>query len=157
MKSLISAPLAAAVITFAASSAGATTLLVTYSDTSGGHASWEQPSNPTPVSFSIGSSTEVAVSDLTGNLGVSSPITYNSARAVGGFDFVFGPQLYSGSESAPVFSIGTFTPLFNDANGGNGTITYSAVIPEPPIWGLMLAGFGALAALRLIPRRLAAG
>lgn len=51
-----------------------------------------------------------------------------------------GPQLYSGSESAPAFVPGTYN-LSEYQGDGRYTVTVSAV-PEPATYGMVLAGMG---------------
>jgi len=49
---------------------------------------------------------------------------------------VTGPQIYTGTLSAPIFSVGKFVL-------DSGTLTVTAV-PEPSTWAMMLAGFAGL-------------
>ncbi|MET3724721.1 PEPxxWA-CTERM sorting domain-containing protein [Sphingomonas trueperi] len=58
-------------------------------------------------------------------------------NSIGSSIFSTGPTLYTGSESAPTFKLGTFelAPAYS--------VTISAV-PEPASWALLLAGFGGL-------------
>ena len=78
------------------------------------------------------------------------PITYDdhfvfyTADGGGGFDDDFsvhtGPELFSGTTTAPTFLLGTFT-----MGDGTLTITRDAVtsaVPEPATWAMMLGGFG---------------
>lgn len=102
--------------------------------------------------------TGVSVSE-NGGAGVLGTMDFYSASngAGGGLDFfdgagdyffnVFGPQLYSGSESAPTFLTGIFTNLMDDGNTGGplpgtGTlkIAGTAAVPEPPSLLLLVLG-----------------
>ncbi|NLS27806.1 hypothetical protein S2M10_28080 [Sphingomonas sp. S2M10] len=48
-----------------------------------------------------------------------------------------GTQLYTGSESAPSFKLGSFSL-------STGDMLAISAIPEPAGWAMLLAGFGAL-------------
>ncbi|WP_313536505.1 PEPxxWA-CTERM sorting domain-containing protein [Sphingomonas sp.] len=75
------------------------------------------------------------------NLGFGSPTYFFNFglfdNSIGSSIFSTGPTLYTGSESAPTFKLGTFAlaPAYS--------VTISAV-PEPASWALLLAGFGGL-------------
>lgn len=64
---------------------------------------------------------------------------YAPALELGGPNDYYGPQIFSGSDAAPVFSPGVF-----NLNGGDGpeTLVVSAVsaAPEPQTWALMVVG-----------------
>ena len=161
LKTVIGALLGAATMVVAAS-AGATTLLVDYSDTAGNSGSWEQASNPVPLSVDAPYTTTVSIWAYADSVpGVfCCNVKYVSAVYGGGVALIAGqpaignsPQLYSGSLSAPVFAPGTFSVLYNSYNGANATLTYSAVVPGPPTWSLMLVGFGGFGALYGLRRR----
>ena len=91
---------------------------------------------------------------------------YNSARG-GGLeiddpargDLVLlisnGAQLYSGSETAPVFLTGSYT-LTQDQGPSIYSLSIQevAAVPEPASWGLMILGFGVVGS---VMRRQAAG
>ncbi len=144
MKNLISAAFGACAM-LATASAGAETLDVTYTDTDV-TVTWEQSSNPTPNYYDLGGYTDVPVWNVTGNynaIGIStSDVFYFSAGEGGGWGPIFGPQDYSGSEAAPVFSAGAQTGFYYTP-GSNATLTYSAV-PEVSTWVMLLAGFAGL-------------
>jgi len=53
-----------------------------------------------------------------------------------------GAPLFTGTEAAPTFKLGTFS-LTPDTPGPAYSLTISAV-PEPASWAMLLAGFGAL-------------
>jgi hypothetical protein len=134
---------------FAAASAEAATLNVTYTEGSL-TATWEQSSNPTPLSYGA-TYTIVQRWNLQGDYAALlwpavNAVTYfsDSSGFSAGFDFVIGPRAYSGSEAAPVFSAGKETGYYNLlTERGGGTLTFSAV-PEPSTWGMMLGGFAGL-------------
>ena len=137
----------------AAGCAGATVLVATYSD-SDYSASWEQDSNPVPASFTAGEGATIPIWDAAGNLGLGSALTYFSASENGGFGPTYGPQIYAGPESAPVFSVGAYTGLGEAPGGGSGVLTLVAAgVPEPSTWAMLLAGFAGLGALSLGARR----
>ena len=56
-----------------------------------------------------------------------------------------GPQLYTGTEDAPTFRLGTFAMTEYDGNGTYTlTITNVTAVPEPESYAMLLAGMGAL-------------
>jgi hypothetical protein len=57
-----------------------------------------------------------------------------------------GLTLYTGTESAPTFKLGTFTLTPDTPPGPNYTLSITAV-PEPASWAMLLAGFGAPGAM----------
>lgn len=61
-----------------------------------------------------------------------------------------GTTLFTGTEAAPTFKLGTFT-LTPDSPGPNYSLSITAV-PEPASWAMLLAGFGALG-MRIRRRR----
>lgn len=139
----------AAIVTaavFATGAAQASTLLFSYSESGGLDFSFEQSSNPTPISYTSGMVTEAPVSDWAGNIGPYSSIAWWSAMDNGMFIAgpysVVGPQVYSGSESAPVFAPGIFAGTNHDS-GLSGTLTVTSV-PEASTWAMMLIGFAGL-------------
>ena len=150
---IIGASLAAAAAL--ATGAHAEELLFTYAESGPGAIdfSFEQSSNPTPISFSDGFATQVPVSDWTGNVGPFTSISWFSASDNGMFDTVdgvvqvVGPQVYGGSEAAPTFAPGTFAGV-DHINQLSGVLTVTAIaaVPEPASWALMLIGVGALGA-----------
>jgi hypothetical protein len=81
--------------------------------------------------------------------GSFSYVLFTDTRGDGGFTLlsvsdtaVFGPQLFTGTLTAPIFSTGAFA-----MNSGNGTLTVTAAIPEPSTWAMMIAGLAGLGAL----------
>jgi hypothetical protein len=115
--------------------------------------SFDQSSTPVPNGFLLGSSTDVPVTNWTSNIGPASSILwFNLVNAFGGFDTdtsnnggagssVFGPQVYTGLESAPVFAPGTFVGFSDQDNGLSGVLTVTTVTPLPPAWTMLIAGF----------------
>jgi hypothetical protein len=134
--------------TLATGAAQASTLHFNYSENGGIDFSFKQSSNPTPISYGPGFATEAPVSDWTGNIGPYSSIAWFNSKANGMFDtidgsyIVFGPQVYSGPESAPVFAPGVFAGA-DQTNGLSGTLTVTSV-PEASTWAMMLLGFAGL-------------
>ncbi|HWF01502.1 MAG TPA: PEPxxWA-CTERM sorting domain-containing protein [Caulobacteraceae bacterium] len=151
----------AVVAVLAAPAAEATQLLFSFVETGEGALSWsyQQPSNPTPLTFANTEYTDIAVSDWTGADAPESRMLY---WAGGGFvdeqDSLYSasPQIFSGTEKNPVFAPGSFA--FTDgADGLDGTLTITAT-PEPAGWALMIVGVGFTgAALRVRRRRAPAG
>jgi len=76
-------------------------------------------------------------------------VTFFSGTNGGGFDLLglvevttTGEQLYTGSESAPVFRIGVFV-LDSPAADRSHTLTISvAPVPEPETYAMLIAGLG---------------
>jgi len=60
-----------------------------------------------------------------------------------------GPQLYSGSEFAPTFLLGTYA-LTQYQGSGTYTLTIAdaaaGAVPEPATWAMMIGGFGLVGA-----------
>ena len=58
----------------------------------------------------------------------------------------FGPVIYSGSENAPHFDVGTTSVSFYDGDGLGeccATVTIAPLaVPENATWAMMIAGFG---------------
>lgn len=163
-KAIAAAAVAGSLIT--ASGAVATTLDFVYQENLGFFtidASWSQPSSPAPLSATPLQFTDVPVSNGVYAFGAtgSPPTTgtfsdvdfYNAAFSgplgPGGFEAGpvgdFGPQLYSGTETAPMFAPGTYSLA-------NGTLTVTSV-PEPAAWALMLIGFGGIGVFARSRRR----
>lgn len=82
------------------------------------------------------------------DLGFGSPsyfFNFGLINNVVGFSFVStGVAMYTGSESAPTFKLGTFT-LTPNTPEPDYTMTISAV-PEPVSWAMLMAGFGGIGA-----------
>ena len=139
--------LAALGLIAAASAAGAMTLIVRYSEDGfpgdpGIKYSFNQLSNPTPISYADGYYTQVAISNGTGvYAGLTSTVWYSTSYSIILGDYM--PQVYTGPESAPVFAPGVFD-TYDPADGLTGSLTIS--LPEPSSWAMMLVGFGGLGA-----------
>lgn len=154
-KTIAAAAVAGSLIT--ASGAVAATLDFVYQENLGFFtidASWTQPSSPAPLSATPLQFTDVAVSNGVYAFGAtgSPPTTgtfsdvdfYNAAFSgplgPGGFEAGpvgdFGPQLYSGTEAAPIFTPGTYSLA-------NGILSVTSV-PEPATWALLLIGLGGI-------------
>jgi hypothetical protein len=142
-----------ATLALSSASAQAETLIVDWTESSVGiSASWEQSSTPTPISYTSDSITIVPISDFTSTgsqtVGPYTEIDWYSTSFGGLFvtpDSVYavnGPQAYTGPESAPVFSTGSYTG-FDNSTVALATVTLSAV-PEPSTWAMMLLGFAGL-------------
>ncbi len=129
----------------------AATLTVNYTEGPGGiHYSFDQSSNPTPISYVNGEYTEIPIWDGTGDFaGASAVYWYSSAFDDGAF--AFSPQGYTGPESAPVFAPGTLYQ-YDPSDGLTGALTLA--VPEPSVWAMLVLGIGGLgAAMRLARRR----
>ena len=131
--------------------------LLTFTVTGDYSATFQIDSNPTPDDLSAGQ--YFTIFDVenfpAATLGVADVSFFNGS--VGGglelYDFygsnvllsTDGPQLYTGSESAPTFLTGTFA-LTQYQGTGTYTLTISnpaaAAVPETATWAMMLAGFG---------------
>ena len=138
--------------------AGAGTLVVTWTEaTRGIDVSWEQSSTPSPTFSANGIETDVPVWNFTstGSLSVGpySGIQYINGNLSGMFYtpgnvfIVDGPQMYTGSESAPIFAPGTYTGQdgwYGSAAQVTVAALTSAPAPEASTWGMMLLGFAGL-------------
>jgi len=129
--------------------------------------SFLQDSNPTAQYYDLGWDVQVGVSDWTGNVGPFSDVVWYPTAAAGGITawtpdssvYLDGPQVYSGSEQAPVFAPGVFADFSDVNNGLTGTLTVTEAslgsgAPEPATWAMLLIGLGATgAAMRTARRR----
>jgi PEP-CTERM motif len=175
MKHVLMAALAATALMLT-SPASATTLKVEFDVNLGGLIlidTWEQDSNPTPNSYVLGESTDVPIWDFTsndsnddGSFGTTnSDVIYVNGSDGGGFstgesiEISVGPQVYSGLESSPVFSVGTYDGHAAEFQGFTivvlpflTSLTFSVAppvtppvpVPEPSTWAMMAIGFAGL-------------
>jgi hypothetical protein len=144
----------AAVAALLASSAHADYLLATYT-APGESASWDQAEAPAPLFDATNFFTNIAVWNYTDSVGGADsyvsyfPTSFGGGWSDGAGDFsLFGAQVYSGSEAAPLFAPGSYAE-------GAGTLTLTAV-PEPAAWAIMLVGLGLVGAVTRGRRRVAA-
>lgn len=150
MKSLCTKLVACTTLAFAASAAQA--VVYNFSLTGDYTASWSIDTANTPDDFASG--TAFVYWDVAGfpdALFGEADVYFYSGSIGGGLaieDFygdtvlvvTDGPQLYTGTEDAPVFLTGSFN-LTEYQGPGTYTLTISAV-PEPAAIALMLAGLG---------------
>jgi hypothetical protein len=101
-------------------------------------ASWEQSSNPSPISHTS-TQTDISVQNGTQDVGgvtssFADVIFFNNGNG-GGFNTAnamistLGPTLFTGSTSSPMFSAGTFD--LSNPSDGVVTITDLSVVPGP--------------------------
>lgn len=149
-------------------------LQFSYSEPSTGVSfTFDQQSNPTPLSYDSGIGTQVAITNWSGTAGPTSyggPFTsmeWYSASAEGGFAppagpiDVYGPQIYTGTEANPIFIPGTYKSLYEtygsecDSYTAWGTLTITALnsVPEPGSLALFAATLGLLGGAVFLRRR----
>ncbi len=117
------------------------------------HESWYQTVPAQVKRVATNANVAVSVFGASGSFGDLTTVTYDilneysdgglsllNGRALERFD---GPQIYSGTLSAPVFSPTGGSPIALD---GGYTLTITAV-PEPATWALMLTGVLSLGAV----------
>jgi hypothetical protein len=127
--------------------------------------SFSLPSNPVPDVFQAGDSFLIAQVPVTvdDQFGAISDVQFSNVSQEGGLVIlsvsplpstsVIGPQIYSGPESSPQFSAGTFNlESISDNAPYTLVITNESPVPEPSTW--ILLGSGALGAAGVIRRRL---
>ncbi len=135
--------------------------ILLFSFTSGSDsASWEQPSNPTPfdvtsngVSVDVQNGTETTTASGTNSFPY---VFFGTAAGGGGFstqtgDIVTdGTVLFTGTESDPVFSLGTYDLTYLNENSDSfvpGVLVVTAEptsVPEPASLALLVAGLMAI-------------
>lgn len=161
MRKVIKFAAVAAMVSFASESANAATYLFSLSGSKNASFSIDLGKGPDDTSSSfvgerIGFTHVAGIYDGTKGFGDVSFGTFllaslNINGTPLGFTQFAGPELFTGSASAPVFKLGTFK--LTSIVSGNSTLTISQVnsaVPEPATWALALVGFGTLgAALRL--------
>jgi hypothetical protein len=141
--------------------ANAAPLLFTFSDMN--NSSFQLDSNPVSAPSSIFSLTVPVTNGMQNGASFDFGTVRFFSTISGGGVFTqfggpggFGPQLFSGTTAAPVFSPGTFS--FTDLRGvpTGSTLTISAVaaaVPEPATWAMMIFGFGAVGSMMRYRRR----
>jgi hypothetical protein len=159
-KMMLRSGLAAAVLALSAVQAQAATLVFTL--TGAYSAVWQLDSNPVPSLVLPGGFRVASVAGTFGGTAQSVTIDFFAPSSSGGLIIsaggpnlanLVGPQLFTGTTSAPTFRTGTFA-LSNEFTGAPASINItplspSAAVPEPATWATMLAGFAAMgAALR---------
>lgn len=130
--------------------------------TGGYSATWQLEATPVPDDFFTGNSFTVwnvagafpgastAVTDLTffnaAHRGGMSIYDFNAGVSLLSTD---GPQIYTGTESTPTFSLGSFA-LTEYQGAGQYILTVSEVgaVPEPASVALLLGGLAAVAVVR---------
>lgn len=142
---------AATLLLSTAMPASAATLLYSFVPTSGGvqRFTFNVDSNPV-VSTAADFAFTTGVQNLTiGGVARSGTFDFTFQSGFdGGFDSTvvggyLGPQLFTGSNSAPTLRTGAFA-LTDGPNNATGTLTVTTVaaIPEPATWAMMVIGFG---------------
>jgi PEP-CTERM motif len=114
-------------------------------------ASWTMSENPTPYYYEEGTVFLVQAPDLMVD-GATDPtdvLCFFNVGDLGGLNSInllpdfFGPQVYSGDESAPTFMVGTY---YFTMDGSNGDVETLQITPAPEPGTMLLLGSG-LAAL----------
>ena len=147
---------AALALSAALSVTSAETLLVSYAEgptypggPAGVQYSFDQSSDPTPISYVTGEYTEVPIWNGTGIFAGADAVYWYSSVLDDG-QYAFGPQGYTGPESAPVFAPGTLYE-YVPSDGLTGALTLA--VPEPSVWAMLLVGIGTVGAAMRQARR----
>ena len=132
--------------------------LITFKLTGSQQATFQIDTETVPSSFStsalIGNQTGFTnVSGVFGGVAGTASISFGTNLVadlnIGGTALGFtqlsgnGPDLFTGSPSDPVFTLGTFS-LSNPFFGQNDTLTVTqaiAAVPEPSTWAMLVLGF----------------
>ncbi len=168
MRRNLMAAAAFAVAACCGTAANASELLFTYTDSAGVDVSFEQSSTPMPILYGLGVGADVAVTEITSNVGSFSDVAWYSIAYGGMFTLdylspqysVEGPQVYTGPASDPVFTAGKTYTAYDSCDGLTGTLTITNVsaAPEPTTWALIIESLGAIGlVLRHVRRRRDAG
>lgn len=127
-------------------------------------ASFKIDSNPVAEYVENGYSFSLTgISGIPGSTNDNAALTFFNAAVTGGllisdsngFDYLFdanGAQLYSGTESMPVFLPSSFN-LTGLSTPGKFVLTIAAPVPEPATWLTMIVGFGVVGGTLRIRRR----
>lgn len=154
----------AAIVAMLLASGMANASLLKFTLTGDYEAQWQLDSKVTPDAYAVGGFTlfDVQVQFPKGVAGMADLTFYNAPNDGGlkisdddsGVDFLVtdGPQLYTGTEAAPAFMLGTFT-LKNYSGPGRYTLTVAdaggaAPLPEPASAALLFGGLGLMFGLR---------
>ena len=118
-------------------------------------ASWQMDSSPSPDDW--GDGFRFVLWDEHGNFPGAvaglADLRFYSEGAGGGMEIfdnagagsllsTLGEQLYTGTEGAPTFRLGTFAMMGFGSGEYTLTISAAAAVPEPASYALMLAGLG---------------
>jgi hypothetical protein len=119
---------------------------------------WQAPSSPTPILFSVGAPDFEITAHVTANGTDVGPATIEFPGVTGGFiifgngisiDVLENAVLWSGTDSSPTFTLGTFEMSAMPGPIGMLTITRSSTdVPEPST--LVLTGAGLLVGLAVL-------
>ncbi len=149
--------LACAAVLAATTSVPAHAVLLNFGLTGSRNATFQLDSNPTPTTSSTSVfGDQIQFSNVSGTFnGVAGTATIgfgtgpifadlNILSTSLGFTQFAGPNLFTGTAAAPIFSTGIFA--LTSIVSGSSTLTISqaspAAVPEPATWAIMIAGLG---------------